>query len=314
MQYRDNTMISCFRICPRKYFFRHVKHWKGEGTALPLSFGLSWHEAMDVVWGLTNKTDKTQKEVWNFAMQAFLETWKSEGLPIDILPADLERYKNRHPGTAAEMLNNYISTRWTWLKGMNVLEIEKPFAVSIGLEDITYIGRLDKVFETREGIFVGEHKTTSAYAIAGGFRQQYIESYSPNSQVDGYSHALHIEYGERAKGVIVDAALVHKTVHDKFLLIPVNRQLSMMDDWLSETRYWVRQIEQHTQAFEDLLKQDTELMGPVFPKNTGACWDYQQECTYRDICRFSKQPHLGEVPNGMIVEEWKPYEILGFSK
>lgn len=65
--YFDNTMISAYRECPRKFFFRHNNGWTGDGgTAIELVFGLAWHEAMNVWWTNGNVQE---------AQKAFLKTW-----------------------------------------------------------------------------------------------------------------------------------------------------------------------------------------------------------------------------------------------
>lgn len=313
-EYKDNTMISTFRLCPRKYYLRHVLDWRGKGTALPLSFGLSWHDAMDMVWGLINKTDKSEHQVWEGAMLAFNKRWEEDGLvPFDQLtPDEITKYGIRSPGTAAEMLSSYISQRWNFLKEIELLEIEKPFAVPLSLDSDgpTYIGRLDKVYRHNGRVNIGEHKTTSAYAKATGIRTAYLESYSPNSQVDGYIHAGHMTYGEEMKRVVVDIALVHKTEHSVFKNVPIERSLSLLDGWLGETISWIDRIRHE---MELLAGQEESPVLTAFPKNTDACWNYMQQCTYRDVCRFWPNPTQHECPETMEVDKWMPFDILGFN-
>src|SRR5258708_32474782 len=99
----DNTMLSAYKECPRKFFLRQVYAWRSEGVATPLVFGLSWHSAMDVVWQLHNKVNDTNELVM-MAMAKFSETGEGEGLPAHLALERTEKFSPRTPAIAAEML------------------------------------------------------------------------------------------------------------------------------------------------------------------------------------------------------------------
>lgn len=304
MKYYDNTRISAYKTCPRLYYLRHVKHLVPEGTAIPLSFGLAWHEAMDVVWAMLN-AGRTPEETLKPAMERWKECWEVSGMEFQPDMATQEKYGFRTPGVAAEMLINYMAHRRDFIQSVELIATEPPFAVDLYEDenDVKYIGRLDKVVKHREhGKLVIEHKTTSAYAKASGFRTDYVGSWSPNSQIDGYLHAGHMLYGE-IKGVWIDAALVHKTVHNKFRFIPIDRQFEQLDVWLHETQDWIKRIEDEAAG-----AQDSSYGG--YPKNTGNCYMYGG-CAYRDICKFVAKPH-DRVDNftGFKVSRWEPFDVL----
>ena len=316
MQYYDNTMISGARECLRKYYFRHIKNWRGKGTALPLTFGLSWHDAMDRVWGLAD-SNKSDMEILDIAHNAFIETWCEDGLPHpDNLPFEKEQdMRPRTPGIAREMLHNYIAARRHMIAHVKIVAIEQPFAVPIYKnKDVMYIGRLDKVFENNSGIIIGEHKTTSFYAKESGFRNEFVNSFSPNSQVDGYLHAGHMIYGKDLKSVWVDAALVHKTVHDKFKFIPVDRLITQLDAWLADTKNWIEIIEIHLQKLADSRVGKSVGYMTAFPKNTNACYNFMKPCAYMDVCKFVADPDNMEMPDNFIEEKWVPFDILKIEK
>src|SRR3990167_8741093 len=191
--YFDNTKLSDYKACPRYYYLRNVKGWRPSGTAMPLIFGLCWHEAMDVIWigydkvrnGAVSKDDLIEA-----AMFAFEQCWIESGMkPFpDLDMQDLEMLGARTPMVAKEMLINYIEKREGVLNDMELIAAERPFAVPLYPErdDIWYIGRRDKDIRLNGDIIVVEHKTTSEYKIDGGFKSQYLESFYPNSQVEGY--------------------------------------------------------------------------------------------------------------------------------
>ena len=303
-RYFDNTRISNYKTCPRYYYLRHKRHLVRVGIAAPLVFGLSWHEAMDVLWKFSN-SDKTDQELLAVSHAAFLRCWEENDFPAEPSLEQLDKLKFRTPMVAMEMLYCYINERRDWIAAGEILSIEQPFAVPLSKEeeDLWYIGRLDKVFRPKgESIYIIEHKTTSAYAKIGGFRSDFIRSFSPDSQIDGYSHSGHMLYGDELRGVFIDAALVHKTVHDKFKLIPIDRQFAALDIWLKETRDWIERIENEE---EQGKRQD--YMG--YPKNTGSCNNYGG-CTYLDICKFVHNPQDTESFSGYEVKPWEPFDIL----
>jgi len=320
MKYIDNTMISTYRRCPREFYLRHVKHWRPEGTALPLVFGLAWHDALDIVWGLAS-SGLSDIELREAAWERFCETWEAEGLPPSdqLTMEQQELLSPRTPGNAREMLAAYIEERRNQLRRFRILDIEKPFAVPIfnteGPGSVLYVGRRDKLFSPPSGgVYVGEHKTTTMYSKRGGFRQSYLDSFSPNSQVDGYLFATNMELaaeGKRVSGVWVDVALVHKSER-VFKWLPIDRSLAMLDSWLVETRIWVERILVEI-ASNKVNGDAVPLTG--FPKNTDSCFRYNKECPYKDLCRMRPDVNkLDEPPPGFVYDPWSPFDVLELEK
>ncbi len=326
--YYDNTRISDLKRCPRRYYFRHVRHWRRPGISFDLAFGLGWHDAMDVVWGGAH-SDVTDKELLAAALQAFIDKWVEEGAPsVEDFGARPELFDNtklskKNPFIAHEMLSNYIKVRRPYIQRGEVLSIEQPFVVDMpNMEETYYIGRLDKEFRTEtNAVWTIEHKTTGMYkAKPPGFRQDYIDGWSPNSQVDGYSHNGHISHGDAFSGVMIDAVLCHKTHHDIFQFIPVDRHVKAIASFLDEAKYWITRIQDEkanlieTQAPNEEFHNTTGAPLSSFPKNTESCGDYGG-CPYRDICKFYHDPaSLEEPPGDFIVDKWEPFKILKMSE
>jgi len=304
----DNTMLSTYKECPRRYFMRHVLNWRGDGVALPLVFGLSWHSAMDVVWQHYGKVPT--QELVQLAMASFLETWEGEGLPTEMTVEQIERFAPRTPSIAAEMLHQYIEKRANILGG-KLIAIEQPFAVPIpGTEHTWYIGRLDKVTQL-EGITAIEHKTTTAYKKDGGFQYNYIQGWYSDSQVKGYQFGGGL-YFPGLTQVWVDAALVHKTVHDAFRFVPVAHNSELLKEWIDDTREWINRVELDTQAYK---AAGGRLAPGVFPKNEQSCMGKYGPCSFLDICVTTPRPELLDAPPERYKEEkWQPFETLGLSK
>lgn len=167
------------------------------------------------------------------------------------------------------------------------------------------------------GDFTVTHNTTTSYKKDGPFRADFVDSFTPNSQIDGYLYAGHSMFKDKMQGVWVDASLVHKTVHDGFMFIPVERQLPQLDAWLWETHYYIDQIEGNLSVLEERKNAGVNYLA-AFPKNTGSCSNFGG-CQYADICRSVANPALlDEPPLGFKFEHWSPFdeiklEKLGFS-
>lgn len=328
MIYYDNTRVSTYRSCPRKFFFRHVLDLTREGDRIELIFGQAWHEAMNVVWNYLS-TGAPPAHVVKEAWKAFLKLWLEKDLPepnTDNYQNIVDKWPVKNPYVALEMLESYVAQRGTFIKGCTEVECEKPFAVPLGMsvfmpetvddygqvipaheEEVFYIGRLDKaVYHREQGRLIVEHKTTGWYAKEGGFRSDYLESFSPNSQVDGYLFAGNSLYNPGPREIWVDAALTHKTVHDKFKFIPINRQFAQLDNWLAETKEWVQRIVTDTVKYE---QDDGTKPMVAFPKDTGSCHTFSG-CSYRDICKYISDPRRVGIPAGFRVERWEPFDIL----
>ena len=315
LRYYDNTQLTDYKTCPRYYYLRHVRGWRAAGTAMPLVFGLAWHSAMDIVWRGAGAmwAGKVPKEaVIATAMSAFEDTWVEAGCkPINELALqDLELLGARTPMIAQEMLHHYIEKRWDLLGSAKLIASEKPFAVPIYPDDqsVWYIGRRDKIIDLHGDGIVLEHKTTSEYKVDGGFKSSYLEGWSPNSQCEGYLFSSMMEY-KNIRQVWVDAALVHKKVHDQFKFIPITATTAGLDNWLWEARDWIERIDSEKERLES-QPLDRPVLG-AFPRATNSCSGKYGLCTFIHVCRGYNNPaQLSEPPAGFIHEPWHPFKIL----
>jgi hypothetical protein len=274
---------------------------------------------MDQIWTSASEGESTEKAQTR-AMIAFDKCWTEQGFTpwSEFTLEDEQRMTPRTPGVAADMFACYIDERWGFMKNqIKLLGVERPFCVPLGLAEIFYVGRRDKDFELHGRVIAGEHKTTTAYKKDGGFRYDYLESWSPNSQVDGYLHSLHMDYGKKAQSVWIDAALVHKTVHDKFRFIPIDRMFEHLEGWLYDVRNWIARIigdEMALTMAREEGKNDGDSLS-CFPKNTEECYGKYGACSYVDICKFVSNPEtLSGPPDEFMVEKWEPFDILKLGK
>jgi hypothetical protein len=319
MRLYDNTRLSAYKRCPRYYFFRHVMHWETTGLKTALVFGSSWHAAMDVIWSNIKTVDRNK--LAHMAWDAFVQTWMDAGMPAPG-EIDYEMEKElapRTPSHAMEMIVAYIDNRAKTAGDFELIHTERPFAVPIDPADanLFYVGKIDKVVRRRGKIMGIEHKTTTAYKKDGPFRSAFLDSFSPNSQVDGYLYTLHMMFPGEVGGVWVDASLVHKQ-EEGFQFIPIERQLAHLDTWLWEVRWWINIIEDQMAALNKHCSPDDPYMR-AFPKNTNSCFDFNTACAYHLPCKSWPNPlRVGsddKPPSGYIHSIWDPLEhIEGLEK
>lgn len=314
----DNTRISDYKKCPRSYFIRHVLGWTREGssTSPALVFGGSWHAGMDAIWGTASRQMKysphiDKEELVIEAMAAFLLEWSEMGFDLELDMATLEELNPRTPGVAHEMFYNYVTHHERMLQNSQVISIEQPIAVPFPeLTDTWYVGRLDKVVEYNGQTIILEHKTTTAYAIQGQFQRDYCDSWYAAPQIKGYQFAGTLYY-PKLQSVWVDAALVHKKVHDAFKFIPVSHSWPLLKEWTYDTKEWIMRITLE----EDTYANKGKLTAGLFPRNEDSCYGKYGVCPFLDICRTISDPStLGEAPAGYVEERWEPFDTLGLDK
>jgi len=305
----DNSQIECFRNCARRYYFRYVRHWKRDKTNIHLGFGSAWHGAMDVVWQ-TADSQLSNDEIVDAAMERFYEEWTEAKLPEDSM--ELIDLYPKVPGRAKEMLSWYLDKyRSRFFSKCKLIAVEEPFTVPLTGEkedSLYYMGRWDKVYEFDERIFIVDHKTTNSD------KSRWAESFSPNSQVDGYIFAGHATYGDKFYGVLIDGALVQKGSKSidgfppgiGFPRVPVQRLFGHLETWHWETLYYINLI-----RYNDSMLTATHGEGNsvdylmAFPKNTSYCSNYSG-CIYKDICKCVTNPDRMETPEGFVESIWSP--------
>lgn len=309
----DNSTLTEARVCLRRFYFKAVRHIDTEGQKPSLEFGSSWHSSMDQLWsdccsfnGRILANSLSPQEVIKRANDAFRKRWNESSMPereeFDLYP--------RTPGRAAEMLIEYYSRYGEQLGTFNLLEVERPFIIPLtdDSQKLMYIGKLDKVtesFNTGE-ITPWDHKT------AANFGKTWVESFSPNSQFDGYHHAGKMLWGPDFNTIYIDGAVVQKTKID-FMRIPLMRQQNQIEAWLWETLDLISLIQYHEAQLHEVREQMRQGRHynflPAFPKNTCSCTSFYGCCPYLQLCQFQNNPEEHEIQDGFCESHWKPFEI-----
>ena len=299
----DNSTLHDFKTCMRFGYLRHIRGWSQEQKSPALIFGSAWHAAMDVVWGAcTGGQTPNAEALLETAAAAFERAWVEEGGPAVIQVTHMKQWQPRLPSVGRLMLEAYIVARARALAGLDIVESEKPFAVSIA-PDVWYVGKRDKLVRSRATgkHTVIDHKTT-AWGSRKGFWDVWAQTWSPKSQIDGYLFSAGVEYPRMNASAWIDGALVHMA--DRFFdWIVVSRAKEHLDAWLWETRFWIKTVEQHKAALED----QTGPFMAAFPKNDSACVQFNRTCPYLDVCKMHANPaQKKDPPAGMVEQHWSP--------
>jgi CRISPR/Cas system-associated exonuclease Cas4 (RecB family) len=193
----DNTMVQCFNSCPRKFYWRHVRHLvqRQEGNAA-LLFGKAIHTGLEKLY-LTNDILE--------ACNAFLIDFKDTG---DV---------KRTPTKGLEILEAYhkkfFPEKW------EVVKVETPLMFEL-FKDVLFCGRADLIVRYLGMSYIVEHKTSSNF-------NWFIPK--PNHQISGYVYGGQV-LGLNTKGAIVNMLGVLKTKTDFHRSI-TQRSPSELKEW-----------------------------------------------------------------------------------
>lgn len=312
MELYDNTRTKDHRVCNRQFYWRHERHITMPGKDPPLVFGGCWHAAMDIVWpAIKQYKSMSDEDIRDLGYQGFIDEWDRYDLPH---PDDMDEvlrdhFKFRVPNTAFFMLEHYVKRRRQFIESIELISIEKPFAVPIYEDDpnTLYVGRRDKDIKWGGRIWAVEHKTTS-WGSKNGISPNITSTYSPDSQIDGYIYSLKMDYGRVAKGCLVDVSLVKQGVYDQHRFVPIERVIANIDAWLWELRKEIELIRLNKKSLE--AARDLTYMA-AFQKNTSSCIQFMRPCPYLDLCKAIPNPELmKQVPQGYVEKKWSPFDEI----
>lgn len=172
------SRFSCYLGCPYKHHLRYNERITGNAPARPLHFGSDFHKLLEV-----RKSKKRIKEEWSRMRDEFYampSSWQAE-------------LGENYPEDLKTIFNDYMA-KW---KGTPLPdETEHSFELTIGKEngeDIVFVGVIDELYRTDEGIDIGEHKTFN--------RPPDMNTLVMNTQKSLYSKAAEILWGQLPKKV-----------------------------------------------------------------------------------------------------------------
>lgn len=270
----DNSMLSQFKDCPRKFHWRYNRH------LVPLheknyvtGFGHALHEAM-AAWYKTGDAQKMDK--------AFVDEW---------LP-----YEGQDESGKRCMLRGLTITRQYREKFTHEpFEVITPDYIEVGftmeLGDHLICGKIDGIVNWKlltEGLVVLEHK----FSNSKGFL-----TCEPNAQLDTYIWAASRITGKPLIGAYFNQVYHTLKDHNKndFVRELTYRSEEKIEEWERDTLFYIGLI-------------DRCSMEETWPKNTKHCGAYNRACEYTRLCKTVCKTEQEElIPLLYKTEKWNPY-------
>lgn len=291
----DSSKLADFKLCPRKYLYRHILGWTPEHKGFDLIVGSAWHEAMAAILQA-----KKEGNTYESALPLALALFNKEYDKIECPPETGAK-------TRENCLNAIISyvTLYDDKDDFRVLEIEIPGAIPLTEDgDKILHFKLDTIIEKDGVLAVLEHKTASRTSTA------WEQGWNIKTQIGAYLHFLSLyDDSPRRKCVYINAAILappprikkngepyaNSGAGTQFLRLPVSRTDELMQSWLNDTLGLIYMI--------DLCKERN-----WFPRNDTGCTTYRG-CPYIDMCVCTGDPlDEPEPPLGYVKEYWDPRE------
>ena len=288
----DNSTLSTFKRCPRKYYYQTIKGVipKRDNYMLAAKFGSAIHASLDAWFSLAGQDIQVRSKAMD---KAFIDSWKEHE------KFDESRILTIFRGLA--LLDKYKSVFATEVFDIVAVEKMWSFPVSIITDnehmrcDVVYWAKIDAVVmmkDTKE-IMILEHKTS-------GRRNSICTK--PNSQLAGYVYVVQDNLRIPVKGVIVNELTYRKggkgeatedTVECQRVIDTYSKE--ELEYWRRDLNYWL------TQLVTAHKGRDTNM--DVFPMNTEHCKDYGA-CPYLELCKNSDSLDIQE---SIINEAYEPY-------
>lgn len=319
----DNSTLSDWCHCPRRYWWRHELGITPGFPSISLGFGLAFHEAMDVAyrWLAQHPGEAWTPDITAKARVAAREAYARHVPPDAALTEEL-----RTAGKLDTLLTKYFSTYPR--EPFTVLDVEMSFALAVtqggyagaitnatptGIQAwaaevqrdrpsqdgilvddplmLLWLGRMDLVVDW-SGIRTIDHKTTAVMGL------NWAKQWAPNTQMSGYLATLEQLFDHhRVTGAVINGVQVAKTMHG-MTRHPTTRRPDEMRAFHKSITAWAQAISTDT----------------TFPMNTTSCTAYG-ECPYRDLCnRYPLAPDmdrrllLASLGDDYRVETWNPLE------
>lgn len=276
----DSSKLKCFRLCPRKYFWRYelgIVPALSEST--DLAFGSGIHKGLETFYA--GSAFELVPDHSRYARDGKIRRMFKEFL--DLFPEHLEtKYKTRQAGLL--LLANYAE-HWKG-ESLNVISVEQPAIMDMG--DYVYVTKMDLVVEDTDGIHPWDHKTASRFdAIFEG-------SFKIDIQITGYIAAVRRLFGSKARKAIINALKPSaKISNDNFL-----RKLTYRTD--EELAAWEDQVKFMLTEIDSCRESD------VWPMHDYACFAYYRECEYRPLCLSSNIQRPEIIERSYRRDVWEP--------
>lgn len=276
-EWYDGSKISQFRLCPRRYYYRHEEHLVSDEPSFDLEFGIAVHKALELVYkgGYSEIVDYNNRKMYAYA-KVFLENYQNE---------PEKGYKTRANGL--ELLTQYIA-KWN-NEPFEILGVEQAllmpsneFSIQPKVDKFFVVGREDLHIKWNGEEMPLDHKTTSRF---GDF---FEKGFKLDIGQTGYMRMT-----KTNKSCINALRVTNKIGDDSFVRKITTRTEEDFVEWEEEF------VDSVTKIREARAKK-------LWSKTPSACFAYNRTCEYYTLCTASKQQRETLKETSYKREVWQP--------
>ena len=281
----DNSSLQLLRTCPRKYYYAIVLGLRPARANPHLTYGLLYHSALEYNDHLIAEGVRDLRLRARLVCRRVLEIswgWNSD-----------HKLKNRPNLVRAVMayvdhFRNDAAKTLILKSGKPAVELSFRFEIDLHGPGGRYglCGHLDRIAEFDGKNYILDRKTTARSWVTN-----YIDSFKPSGQMQQYTAGGQIVFEPKIEGALIDAVYISANLDD-FGRFAVTYTKAQMEEWLDNTKYYIKTAEQYHSAEK-------------WPMNIEACHMYEG-CVFRKVC--GRDPAVREhwIKADYTVDRWDP--------
>ena len=270
----DTSSLSAFSSCPRYYKYQNLLGFKSKRYSMATGFGSAVHDGFEQLDYVRWEGGTKDRAVYE-AIKLVLMSHGEELMRSDDKARGLEACLRTIVWRAEEYWDDVIKIA-TMPDGTPALE--QRFEVPMGTGGLRFSGRIDKVVELNNELYLVDTKTTKT-----SLSEYYFNGFSPNNQIYAYLWAARQILGLDIAGFVIDAVQTGVNFC-RFNRAVFKVPTDILEEWYGD-------------AIHRLSLADMYASQNYWPGDFTACGNYGG-CKFRDICNESpsrRQPIIDEL-------------------
>ena len=256
----DTSSLSTFSSCPRLYNLTNLQGYRMKAFGMVTGFGSAIHDAFEILDN-AKCTNKSKKEAVRSAVIYILKNYAK----------DFKQVEDKARGLEAALRVIVWRAEEYWEDNIKIARmpdgtpcLEQRFEIPFGNTGKRFSGRIDKIVEFENNLYLCDTKTTKA-----SLSDSYFRMYQPSNQVYAYLWAARNILGLDVRGFIIDA--VQTGVHFcRFNRAVFNVNQSSLVEWYNDAQY-------------SLSVAETYHAHSYYPANFTSCGNFGG-CKFREVC------------------------------
>lgn len=287
----DNTKRRCYALCPRKFYFEHIKNLRPQYGSTALRFGLCFHEILEAYY------TTIKEEGWGAKVSAITNgalagkvSWEKES-------------EGRQFYTDYRTLENCLSSFMGYITHykddesfVEVVDVEQKFRLPITSE-VFFTGKIDAKIKLNGNKWLLEHKTTSMQI------DRQLKTLQRDSQIIGYTYAGMQDH--EIEGSLISmthVSAVKSKVTGSYGKTKIEYRRSPQIFTQGDIDTWMESIIWTAEQITSSIKNN------FFPCQLDSCYHFGA-CTYTSLCEQNVK-NLEDIntQNFITVPEWNVLE------